>query len=595
LLTVAWGQAQGVDYPTDVARARQENDLAAVNRLCLEWARKAPGNEKPRIILGQVYAASGMIDRALEQFELAAEANPLSPAPRCELGLLFLDRAMPEEALMEFGQALHVQADYLPAVLGSVRAMLMKGEPRRALAEAKRASASHRESATAHALVGECLWQLKASAEAEGAFAKALAIESDNPDALFGHARALEVNGDSKAAREYWQQFLEQEPEGNRADQVRKGWVVLRIDQLPATCRHYPGWSPDGRRIMYGYGTLGMIELQSGESVTLSAPGNEKLFTHDWSPDGESVLCRRLMPDRKAAVFLYDLSPDGSLQPAADAPVGDAAMGRFSPDGTKVALSGGSIVREGRRLFVGLAVFDLQTGTDMPVPWKHKTRTGRNHANWGPDGRTLVAHAYGKPNTNDRQLFILSEDGSTPPLQITDNGLMNLCPTMRPDGRSVAFETAKAEGPTISLVWADGVSEPVAIARGKEPAWSPDGRSLAYDTPEGIAIAHFGGLRTSPVNVETAPNGDALAVTVTAYEDMQTVNLRCEVFDEDSVRVEPAVETADSVALSQGELVEWPISMTPEQLETARTIKVTALCDNGRSVVKLVDWSGTDR
>jgi hypothetical protein len=76
---------------------------------------------------------------------------------------------------------------------------------------------------------------------------------------------------------------------------------------------------------------------------------------------------------------------------------------------------------------------------------------------------------------------------------------------------------------------------------------------------------------------------------------MQTVNLRCEVFDEDSVRVEPAVETADSVALSQGELVEWPISMTPEQLETARTIKVTALCDNGRSVVKLVDWSGTDR
>ena len=43
-----------------------------------------------------------MVNRAIEQFELAAEANPLSPVPRCEMGLLFLKEKKPDVAAKEF-------------------------------------------------------------------------------------------------------------------------------------------------------------------------------------------------------------------------------------------------------------------------------------------------------------------------------------------------------------------------------------------------------------------------------------------------------------------------------------------------------------
>ncbi|MCK5806394.1 MAG: PD40 domain-containing protein [Lentisphaeria bacterium] len=590
LLTTVLGRAQVVDYAAAVAKAREAGDLGAVNRLCMEWIRKMPGDEKPRIILGQVYAKAGMIDRAVEQFELAGEANPLSPVPRCELGQLFLVRGMADQALKEFGQALRVQAGYLPAVLGNVRARLGKGEYGQALTEAQQASASAQGSATAHALVGECFWQLEAHDKAELAFAKALSMDAGDVDALFGHARALEAGGNVEAARKCWQQFLEGESLGARATRVRNGWVVLSLKLLPKACRGYPAWSPDGRRIMYGYGRLGVVDVQSDEVVALSAPGDEKLFAHDWSPDGRSLACRRLMPDKRAAVFLYEMNPDGALQLMADNAIGEAAMGRFSPDGTKVALSGGSIVRGGRRIPVGLAVFDLHTGMDALVPWNHKKRTGRNHAAWGPDSRTLVIHAYGRPNTNDRQLFILTADGSTPPLQITDNGAMNLSPGIAPDGRSVVFETAGKGGGTISLVCADGASEPVILARGSGPSWSPDGRCLAYDTPKGIALAQLGGLGSCPIRVAIEREGTALAAVITAQKgDVQKVSLRWEAYGADSVRLGAATVSSEPVELKPGERVEWPVVLSPEQAESAVTVKVTVLNEHGVGTVRLVD------
>jgi tetratricopeptide (TPR) repeat protein len=586
-------QAADMDYAKAVTDAQQAGDMAAVSRLCNKWAAAEPGDERPRIILGQTLLEAGMMDRAVEQFELAVEANPLSPTPRCELGLLFLGQGMPDEALKEFDQALGLQASYLPAVLGSVKARLLRGETDQALVEARKASEFAHESAAAHALVGECCWKLQAYAEAELAFKKALGIDPDDADALFGKARTLEAVGNTDAAQESWRLFLEREPVGVRATHVRNGWVELGLEHLSKACRGFPVWSPDGRRIMYGYGKLGVIELGSGETVGLSAPNGERLFAHDWSPDGKSLVCRRSMPDKRSAVFLYDLGSDGALQLAADNALGEAAMGRFSPDGTKVALSGGSILRGGRRVLVGLAVFDLETGTDMPVPWNNKTRTGRNHGAWCSDSQTLVIHAYGRPNTSDRQLFFLSQDGGTPPLQITDNGAMNVSPCVAPAGRSVAFETNQAgKAGTICLVWSDGASEPVNFARGKAPSWSPDGRRLAYDTPKGIAIARLGGLGRCPVRIATEREGATLvAITTTQEKDVREVRFRWEAFDAESRRLGAPGESAELVELKPGERVEWPIELNAEQAKNAKTIKVTVLDQDGVGAVKLIDWT----
>ena len=585
--------AADVDFPKAVAEAQEANDVAAINRLCNQWATAAPGDERPRLILGRTLVKAGMTDRALEQFELAAEANPLSPAPRCEIGRLFLNAGDGDAAMKEFSEVLRHHHGHLPAQLGCVRAQLAKGDANGALAAARRAVQANPDSASVKAALGECLWRLGKPGEAKTQLKAALGADPENADALFGWARALQSEGKEREAAEQWQRFLAREPSGPRAERVRNGWVVLSEERLPRACRGYPRWSPDARRIMFGYGRLRSIELDSKAITDVREPGNEKLYVHDWSPDGRSLVCRRLMPDRRSEVFLYDLAPDGTLQLVGDGPIGEAAMGRFSPDGTKVALSGGVVVRDGRRIPVGLAVFDLQAGRDAVVPWGNKERLSRNQGAWGPDSRTLVFHAHGEPDHSDRQLFLAVQDGTAPPLQITDNGAMNVVPCIAPDGRSVAFETDAQGAPaTIFLVRAEGVSDPVPLAQGKTPSWSPDGRRLALDTPRGILIVRLGGLGLSPVGIAARRAGATLSVTVTSRsEEAQQVGLRWEFFDDDSFRVGLPGETEESIDLEPGAGAELILEVPPEDAPKVRTAKIRALNQAGAGAVALVDWA----
>ena len=96
--SIACLHAADVDYPKAVAEAQERGNLAEVNRLCAAWSVAEPGDERPHLVLGRVLKDTGHIDRAVEQFELAAEANPLSPVPRCELGSVFLREGKPDMA-----------------------------------------------------------------------------------------------------------------------------------------------------------------------------------------------------------------------------------------------------------------------------------------------------------------------------------------------------------------------------------------------------------------------------------------------------------------------------------------------------------------
>ncbi len=72
-----------------------------------------------------------------------------------------------------------------------------------------------------------------------------------------------------------------------------------------------PGWSPDGKRLVYGREpdalgkeggshTIEIVDLQSGKSVTL--PGSEGLFSPRWSPDGKWIAALTL-DQKKLRVF----------------------------------------------------------------------------------------------------------------------------------------------------------------------------------------------------------------------------------------------------------------------------------------------------
>jgi len=582
--------AADVNYEKAVAEALKANRLADVNRLCKEWAKAEPGNERPRIILGQALLRVGMPDRAVEQFELAAEANPLSPAPRCEMGGLFLTQGKPDAAAKEFGEALRLDSTCVPAAIGRAQAKLQRNDAMGALADAKRALRANPDSAQVRAVVGDCLLALGKVEEAQAELRKAVESDPKSADALFSLAKAVEIAGREKEAQEHWQRFLEAEPTGERAEKARNGWVLLKTETLPPGCRRMPVWSPDGKRILFGYGTMRMIHLRDKRITELKPPDGARLFEPDWSPDGKRMVFRAQTADGMV-IALYELRPGGTLEPTGGDVLAQAVQAKFAPGGPELLLSSPFGEWRQRVRAGGLVVLDTETGAARNVRWRHPGRPSRNRGAWAPDGRTIVFHAH--RDAKDRALFAMPIDDPGNAIQLTDNGVGNMNPVVSPDGRTVAFYAEEENRPrVVRLVRLDGSAPSVAFALGQNPSWSPDGRKLAYDGPASIIVAHLGGLGSSPVRIAADQNGDDLAVTLTNETDKSvTADLRYELFDANSFRVGQGPLGQDTMELKLGDVVECKLNLAEAGAKGECVVKFVAVTTDGKRIIKLVDVS----
>lgn len=579
--------AAAIDYEKAALEALKARRLAEVNRLCQEWVAAKPHDEKPRLILGRALMLAGMVEEAIEQFEFAAEANPLSPEPCCELGALFLRTGKPELAAKEFDAALRLDPDCTPAKLGKARQQLQQGDAAGALAAARQVLAGGPNDSLALTVAGEAMLAMSKFEQAARELRHAVEAQGDapNPDTLFALAKACQAGGMEQEAQQRWQQFLAVEPASDRTRRVRQSWVVLRTDVLPRQCRAYPAWSPDGSRIMFGYGQPRIVHLQTGDVAEVRSPDGEKLFNHCWSPDGRQLLCRRTLPDGKPGLFLFDLAPDGGLTPTTDGPICIGVMGRFSPDGTTALLSAAAVRRNDKLVPFGLALFDMASGNLHAVPLRDRTRASRNHGTWGPDGRTIVFHAYRHPR--DRQLFSITLDEDTPRVQITDNHAMNLNPDIRPDGQTVAFEVDNGEAAAIQLASLNGDPSPLELAKGKAPTWSPDGSRLAYDASGAITICHLGGLAPVPVSLAAKRAGEQLSVTArNCAQTPLSAAVTVDLFDENSVRVLRSGE--EQLDIPAGETVKLNVQLEDAVAETARAVKIAIVTSDGKRRVQLL-------
>ena len=588
-LAAALATAAEVDYEKAVTEALRANKLAEVNRLCTAWAAAQPGDERPRIILGKTLLKAGMPDRALEQFELAAEANPLSPAPRCGMGEMFLTQGKLGMANREFKEALRLNRDYHPAILGKAQVRLRNGDARGALTDAKGVLGAAPQNAQARVVAGECLLALGRVEDARGEFQSALGSTPDLPDALFGLAKAIEIDGQYKEAHQQWKRFLECEPYGERAERVRNGWVVLKTERLPPKCRHYPRWSPDGKRIMYGYQTMHVMHLRDNSTVDLKVPDGGELFEPDWSSDGKRMVFRKRGPNGMV-IAVYDFQPDGVLQPAGPALPAGAVAAKFSPDATKLLLSS-TFGRWHERVPAGrMAIIGIDDDEVQLVPWARRDRPSRNRAAWAPDGETIVLHAY--RDVNDRALFAMRLDDPAGAVQLTDNGAQNHNPAVSPDGRGVAYYVEQRGQPKVVALARLTGGATMTLGQGQTPSWSPDGRRLAYATAGGVAIAHLGGLARSPVFLSAKQDGDALLVTLDSAADAPlTVSVRYEVFDVASSRIEEGVLGDGDTELEAGGHAESRLSLGGTAARGECVVKLTAVTTDGKWTIKLVDVS----
>lgn len=153
-----------------------------------------------------------------------------------------------------------------------------------------------------------------------------------------------------------------------------------------------------------------------------------------------------------------------------------------APDGSAIAFASD---RDGAW---DIYVLDLPTGAVRRVT---ETPAYEGWPSWSPDGRWLAVESYAD---GDLDIWVLSVDGSSPPIQLTNEAGADTSPAWDPRGRRIAFISDRSGQPDLYLADLDIPDEDrirnltqTTEAAERDPAFSPSGNSLAYaSTADGI-------------------------------------------------------------------------------------------------------------
>ncbi len=297
-----------------------------------------------------------------------------------------------------------------------------------------------------------------------------------------------------------------------------------------------PAWSPDGKTIAFvrrkgkqlKYVAIPALGGPEREIVELLEPHYpNSLFINppstNWSPDGRWLLVSgRGAPDRPSALWLVSVETGEKRQLTLPPATywGDLS-GAFSPDGRTVAFFRSDAVQAG-----DLYALPLAAGFTPQGDPKRLTNDNRPIAgiSWTPRGDEVIFSS----SSGSWSLWRMAMSGSHPPVRLSvgENGLLpsisrqgdrlaytqsiadtdiwrinlsepreppvpfiastrlDTSPQYSPDGKHIAFESARSGKQEVWVCDADG-SNPaqlLTIGRSGSPRWSPDSQSIVFDS-----------------------------------------------------------------------------------------------------------------
>ncbi len=246
-----------------------------------------------------------------------------------------------------------------------------------------------------------------------------------------------------------------------------------------------PVWSPDGASLAFVRCPTNLeLATRCGVYISSALGGAERRLTTvdnemefgsagmspalSWSPDGNTLAYVDRDPEKRAAIFLFDLATLHSRQLTFPKPplIGDTAPA-FSPDGKELAFA-----RNGKEVS---DVWVVSAKGGEPERLSNLNQLCSTGVAWTADGKTLVFGGFA--------LYRVSRKGGTPEPLV--NSAIYGNPTIR--GNRLVF----SEYHWNKAIWSiglnaggEGVGKPVQIldsTRDQDgPAYSPDGKRLVF-------------------------------------------------------------------------------------------------------------------
>jgi tricorn protease len=199
---------------------------------------------------------------------------------------------------------------------------------------------------------------------------------------------------------------------------------------------------------------------------------------------------------------VYDTQTGGSTKISITVPDDGVAMrpSRVSAAGN---IEGFALSPGGERaLFVARG--DVFTAPIEKGPTRNLTNSSGAHdkrAEWSPDGTHI---AFISDRTGEEQLYVVSQDGSGEPRQLTEHAVgMSYTPRWSPDGAHIAYSDREGRIHVVTL--ASGEIRQAAEERQGQVfdyTWSPDSRFLAFslNDPSGFASIYIWSLADGGLN-----------------------------------------------------------------------------------------------
>ena len=212
----------------------------------------------------------------------------------------------------------------------------------------------------------------------------------------------------------------------------------------------------------------------------LPAPTNTPLPAATTAPTPAGLVVFYSERDGDAEIYL--MNPDGSDQhPLTDNEADDMAPA-WSPDGSRIVFESDRDDPNPHACFPSCNYNLYVMNADGSEQRRLTSLPGAEwHAEWSPDGRSLVFTA-GDPGFTSMGIYTISLDGGEPQPLLVDE-FANDAADWSPDGTQIAFSSDREGGQDIFVINADGSGLRKVVDTGLDdyfPDWSPDGAQLVF-------------------------------------------------------------------------------------------------------------------